>query len=154
MSLSLHDVVYFSLITSLKPNLRTALTTQNTTEKNCTISHAPETTALQPNVILVGIRRLLVTKKGQSPSSVQTTAKANCIFHIHYLCVASKRKYLTKHKIAIFDEALVSMVWRAVQQWISVFNDRLWDIHSSKDVDFIARLKWPLFLWELWTTLH
>jgi hypothetical protein len=40
-----------SFITSLKSDTCTALTTQNTRENNCIISHAQTTTALQPNVI-------------------------------------------------------------------------------------------------------
>jgi hypothetical protein len=73
-SMSLHDLVRcrylldVSFITSLKSNLCTALTTRNTTE-NITvfISHAQNTTALQPNLFLTGIHQLLVTNKGPSP---------------------------------------------------------------------------------------
>jgi len=57
LSLSLNDLntacrhyVGVSFITSLKSNLCTALTTQNTTGKNCIISGAQNTTALQNNV--------------------------------------------------------------------------------------------------------
>jgi hypothetical protein len=39
-----------SFIKSLKSNLCTSLTTHNTTENNCIISHAQDTTAFQPNV--------------------------------------------------------------------------------------------------------
>jgi len=66
-SLSLHCLpstgrlmLHVSLTTSLKPRLRTAQTTQNTIENNCTISQAQNTTALQPNVFLTGIHRLMV----------------------------------------------------------------------------------------------
>jgi hypothetical protein len=71
-SLSLHELfstcrllpVFFSFIKLLKSNLCRTLTTQNTTDKNCNISHAQNTTALQPNVFLVGIHPLLFTNKG------------------------------------------------------------------------------------------
>jgi hypothetical protein len=56
----------FSYITSLNSNSRKAVTIQSTKVNNCIISHAQNTTALQPNVFLTGIHRLLVTKKGQS----------------------------------------------------------------------------------------
>jgi hypothetical protein len=72
-SLSLHELLSsachllaVSFITSLKYYLCTALTTQNTTENNCIISHVQNTTALQPILFLTGIHRLFVTKKGQS----------------------------------------------------------------------------------------
>ena len=54
-----HCLTLFSLVsiffgvsfkTSLKSNLCTVLTPQNTTECNCTISHAKHTSAFQPNV--------------------------------------------------------------------------------------------------------
>lgn len=68
VSLSLHYLpstgrlmLHVSLVTSLKPRLRTALTTQNTIENNCTVSQVQNTTALQPNIFLTGIHRLLVT---------------------------------------------------------------------------------------------
>jgi hypothetical protein len=38
----------------------------NTTAHSCIISHAQNTTAIQPNVFLTGIHRLLVTRKGRS----------------------------------------------------------------------------------------
>jgi hypothetical protein len=41
-----------SFLTSLKSSLYTALSIQNTTENNCIISHAQNTTTLQPNVFL------------------------------------------------------------------------------------------------------
>jgi hypothetical protein len=68
-SLSLHDLLATcrrSFTTSLKTNMRSALTTQNTTQNNCIISHAQTTTALQPNAHLTGIRRSLVINKGGS----------------------------------------------------------------------------------------
>jgi hypothetical protein len=72
-SLSLHDLLStdrlllgVSFITSFKSNLCTALTTQNTTESNCIISHAHNTTALQPNVFLTENNRF-VTNTGRSP---------------------------------------------------------------------------------------
>jgi hypothetical protein len=55
-----------SFITNLKPNLFTALNIQTTTENNCIISYAQNTTALQPNVFLTGTLRLLDTKNGRS----------------------------------------------------------------------------------------
>ena len=53
-----------SLIASLKSNLCTALTTHNSTENNCIICHAQNTSAVQPIVFLSVIHRLLVTIKG------------------------------------------------------------------------------------------
>jgi hypothetical protein len=41
----------------------------NTTENNCYLSDAKNTTAVKPKVMLCGICRLLVTKKGRSPLS-------------------------------------------------------------------------------------
>jgi hypothetical protein len=68
-----HCVTFFPLvaicwpvITRLMSNLCTSLTTQNTTENNCIISHAQNTTALQSNLFLTGIHRLLVRNKGWS----------------------------------------------------------------------------------------
>ena len=72
-SLSLHDVVFFSFITSLKSNLSTVLTTQNTTENN---SHAQNTTALRPTAFLVGIHRMLVTSQwGKSAGAPATLTR-------------------------------------------------------------------------------
>ena len=71
-SVSLHDLstgrhlLSVSFITSPKSNLCAALTTQNTTESNCIISHAQNTTALQLNIFLSGIYRLLIRSKGPS----------------------------------------------------------------------------------------
>jgi hypothetical protein len=62
-SLSMHDVFfnkYWSLFVmrfiaaSLKSNLSTAITKQNTTE-NCSISHAQNTKAVGPNTFVAGI---------------------------------------------------------------------------------------------------
>ena len=53
---------------SLKSNVHTALTRQNNTEIWCINSHAQDTTALQPNVFLTGLHRLLVTNKRLSTS--------------------------------------------------------------------------------------
>jgi hypothetical protein len=64
-----------SLITSLKSNLCTAITTQNTTQNNCIISHAKNMTALQLNVFLTGIHQLLVTNKGGSDFSSERKKK-------------------------------------------------------------------------------
>jgi hypothetical protein len=43
-----------SFITIIKPNLCTAVTTQNTTQKNYIISHPKNMAALQPDVFLNG----------------------------------------------------------------------------------------------------
>ena len=56
--------IFFSFITRLKPNLRTAATTQNTTENNCVISRTQNATALLPSVSLIRIHHLLFTVKG------------------------------------------------------------------------------------------
>ena len=42
--------VVISLITSLKSDLCTALTMHNTNDNNCVLSHAQNTTAVQPNI--------------------------------------------------------------------------------------------------------
>jgi hypothetical protein len=75
-SLSLHDrlstghhVLGVLFMISLKTNLCAALITQNTAGHNCNISHAHNTTALQPVVLLTVIHRLLVTNKGRSAFS-------------------------------------------------------------------------------------
>jgi hypothetical protein len=66
-SQSLHSrFLGVSFVASLKSNLRTLLTTQNTTEYTFIISHSQNTTALKPNVLLIGIRGLLDTNKGRS----------------------------------------------------------------------------------------
>jgi hypothetical protein len=69
-SLSLHDLLstgHHSLripfTTNVQPNLCPALTTQNTTEHNCIILHAQNTTALQLDLFLTGIHQSLVTNK-------------------------------------------------------------------------------------------
>jgi len=53
------------LIKSLS-HIYAQLVTENSTEITI-IPHAQNTTALQPNVFFIGIRRLLVTKTGRSP---------------------------------------------------------------------------------------
>jgi hypothetical protein len=55
-----------SFITSLKSDICTGLTTQNTTENKCIISHAQTTTAIQSHVFFNVIHRLLATGKGGS----------------------------------------------------------------------------------------
>jgi hypothetical protein len=51
----------------LKPNLCTAINTQNTTGHNCITSHAKKKeTVIEPDVFLIGIHRLPVTSKGRS----------------------------------------------------------------------------------------
>jgi hypothetical protein len=62
-------------ITILNSKLCTALTTQNTTENNCTTLHAQNTSALQSHVFLTRVYRLLVTNKGRSAFAAQTTGK-------------------------------------------------------------------------------
>jgi hypothetical protein len=44
-----HHLLAVSLVTRLKSNSCTALTTQNSTKNNCIFSYIPNTTALQPN---------------------------------------------------------------------------------------------------------
>jgi hypothetical protein len=89
MSLS-HCMTLFPFVRCLvynkpKSNLCIVLTTQNTTENNCIISHAQNTTALQPNVFLSRIHRLLCTSKGRSRFPSQTTAKVIYKLQSHYL---------------------------------------------------------------------
>ena len=95
MSLSLHDLpstgrrlLGVSFITSLKSNLWTALTTQNTTKiivltlslshtHTHTHTHTQNTTALQLNVLLNVICQLLVTSKGRSTFPNSNNVKVN-----------------------------------------------------------------------------
>jgi len=64
-SLSLHDLptgrhlLGDPFLTRLNWNACTALTTQNSTDSNCVISHVRNTTDIQPSVLLIGIFRLL-----------------------------------------------------------------------------------------------
>ena len=73
VSVSLHDLspgrhlLGDSFRTSLKSNLCTAATTQNTTEQKCIVRQTNKVTALQPHVFLTELSRLLVTNKGGSP---------------------------------------------------------------------------------------
>jgi hypothetical protein len=68
VSITARRILFFFLfITSLKSNLCTALTTQNTTKNNCINSHAQNTTALEFYLFLTRIHRLLVTNKTLSP---------------------------------------------------------------------------------------
>jgi len=92
MSLLPRDFLYSSryllgvlFTTSLKPGWYTALTTQNTTENNCILSHAQNATAFHLNVCFTGIFQLLVTGKGWSAFPNITTAQVNCRFHSHSL---------------------------------------------------------------------
>jgi hypothetical protein len=64
----------FSFITSLKSNLCTLQTTQNTTGHNCIILHAQNTTALQPHIFFSRMYWLLVTHDTRSsfPSATWT----------------------------------------------------------------------------------
>ena len=105
-SLSLHDLLYtgrhllsVSFITSLKPNLCTALTTQNTTENNYIISRVQNATALRPNVFLIGIHRSLLTKNSRL-SPPQTTAKVNCKLRSHYVYMEYQHAY-TRMRILV-----------------------------------------------------
>lgn len=98
-SLSLHDLCFtgrrlfaISFVTSLKLNLCTVLSIQNTAENDCIISHAQNTTGLRPHVFLIRKHRSMVTKKDNHLSPAQTTAKVNCKLHNHCL-------YFEKHNI-------------------------------------------------------
>jgi hypothetical protein len=55
-----------SFMTSLKPNLCTALTTQKTTKKKSIMSHKQNMTPLQPSLFVTGIHGLLVTSNRMS----------------------------------------------------------------------------------------
>jgi hypothetical protein len=65
---SLHwsPLLGFTFVTGLKSNLRTPLTTRNSTEHNCIISHAQNTSSLQANAFLTGLYQLMVTNKARS----------------------------------------------------------------------------------------
>jgi hypothetical protein len=80
---------FSSFRTSRKSNLRTALTTQNTTEHYTVLSptHTQNTTALQPNVFLTRTHLLLVTNKVRLPFPEQTAVKFNWTLHSQYLYV-------------------------------------------------------------------
>jgi hypothetical protein len=74
-SLSLHDLLHTgrhllraSFITSLKSHLCTPVTTYNTTQSNCIISHAQNTTAFQSNVFLSVMYGLVAKSKEHSAS--------------------------------------------------------------------------------------
>jgi hypothetical protein len=83
---SLQDVG-FLFVTSLKSNLGTVLTTYNTAENNCIISHAQNTTAFKASELLTGVHRVLVTNKGllgfsstnNSQGQLQTTQSISII---------------------------------------------------------------------------
>jgi len=73
MSVLPHDFLYFSLdllgvlfTARLKPGWYTAVTTQNTTEKNCIMTHAQNASAFHLSVCFTGIFQLLVMGEGQS----------------------------------------------------------------------------------------
>jgi hypothetical protein len=51
-ALPLYDVVFYLFIRSMKPNLRTALTTQNSAQNICIISHVQNTNAHRPDVFV------------------------------------------------------------------------------------------------------
>jgi hypothetical protein len=74
-----------SFITSLNSNLYTVISIQNTKENNCIISHAQNTTALQPNVSLTGIMGRWSQPRGGRLSQAQTTGKVTCKLHSHYM---------------------------------------------------------------------
>jgi hypothetical protein len=84
-SLSLHDrlstghhVLGVLFMTSLKSNLCTLPITRNTTGHNCIISHAQNTTALRPVVLLTVIYRLLVTNSANHcQGQLQTSQSAS-----------------------------------------------------------------------------
>jgi hypothetical protein len=77
-------LVVVSFIISLKSNLYTAVTIKDIAENNGIVSHAPNTVALQPNVLSTGIHRLLVTNKGGRFYPAQTTAKVTCRLFSQY----------------------------------------------------------------------
>jgi len=86
--------VVISLITSLKSDLCTALTIHNTTDNNCILSHAQNTTAVQPNIYFyrqyVGCSSK--TRDGQL-SPKQTNFKVNCKLRSQYLYCSSQKHY-------------------------------------------------------------
>jgi len=56
--------VVISLITSLKSDLCTALTMHNTNDNNCVLSHAQNTTAVQPNIYFTDDTSFALQKQG------------------------------------------------------------------------------------------
>lgn len=61
------------------------------------ISHAQNTTALQPDVFLTEIHWLLVIKRRQALPSINI-GKANCKFHSNYLYLQRQWKYRNSAK--------------------------------------------------------
>ena len=61
-----------AFIARINPNLCKTLRTQYKTENNCINSQAQNTTALQPNVFLTGIRQLMVTSANYCQGQLQT----------------------------------------------------------------------------------
>jgi len=70
LSFTGHHLLDISFRTKLKPNLCAALTTRKTLAHNCIFSHSQNTTALQADVFITRIPRLLFTSKGRSASSI------------------------------------------------------------------------------------
>jgi len=67
-----------SFITSLKSNLCTSVTTQNSTRNNYVITHTQNTTAFEPRLFLNLKMRVTGHTQGSIGSPIQTTAKVNC----------------------------------------------------------------------------
>jgi hypothetical protein len=84
-------------MTTVKSDLCTALTAQNTTQNNCIVLHSQNRTALQPNVFLNGIRWLLVTNKERSafasPDNYQ--GQTQTPQSVSVLLILSRPLYLT-----------------------------------------------------------
>ena len=68
-----------SFATFQKSNFCTAVTTQNTTENNCVISHAQRTTAFQTDVLLLQYKRHWSQKRGGRPRSTANSIVTDSI---------------------------------------------------------------------------
>ena len=86
--------VVISLITSLKSDLCTALTMHNTNDNNCVLSHAQNTTAVQPNIYFTDDTSFALQKTRDGRlSPKQKNFKVNCKLRSQYLYCSSQKYY-------------------------------------------------------------
>jgi hypothetical protein len=79
-----HHLIGVPFTTNLKQNICPALTAQNATEYNCTVVHAQNTTALQPDVFLTEIY-IGYWKQTKDSRLSPTSANIDCKLHNHYI---------------------------------------------------------------------
>jgi hypothetical protein len=82
-----HHMLGFSFMTSQESYLYTTVTRKSSTENNCVMSNAQNTTALQANVFLIRIHRLVVRKgkvgfrqRKPNPSSTANSTISNSTY--------------------------------------------------------------------------